>query len=97
MNDKDVYLNGIMSKMNESNLDEFVFDKGTTLKLWYLGEVVDTKLECLYFSPNNELCIDATIDDDDDGLCTDPLIDFGIDEIKMIYNVFMEQISKRIK
>lgn len=95
MNNKDFYLNAIMTKMVEFGISAFAFDEGTTLKLWYLGDVVDNKLEWLYVSQNNELCITVTVDGD--GLCTDPLVEFGIDDIKMIYNVFMEQFSNRVK
>ena len=93
---KDFYLNGIKSKMFESKMDEFVFDEGTTLKLWYLGDVVDNVLGWIYISQNNELCIAVIIEGEND-VCIDPLVDFDIDGIKMIYNVFMEQFSKRIK
>jgi hypothetical protein len=88
--DKKFYINDIMSKLNEKGVNSFDFNQNTMIQLWYLGEVVDNILLTLYVNQNNVLCLTTMVFGE---YQTDRLFDFGNDEVKIIYALFIEQFK----
>lgn len=91
-NPKMPYINAI--KLALSDNKDFDFDTDTTLILQFCGFPMMHELFTIYVNSDDVICLTTRVNDETE---CDPLMDFSLDEIKAIYDVFVQQRFAEVK